>query len=271
MTTTDTVQSSAIPIGGLPRTRNRGRRVLVSLGYSVLPVIVLLLLWNPFFPAPSAIIGNLFTRGLAENWLMRDLLPSLGRIALGALFGSLWGVALGVWMGLRGSVRATVSPAVEFLRSIPATAVLPLFIVLFGGGDDMRVIFIAYGVSWYVLINTIAGVRSVDPAAVNMARSFRVSGPRIVFRVVIPAALPKIFAGFRIASTAALLLAIVSEFMLSTNGIGYQLIQTQARFQLLDMWSWMLVLAVLGLIINFTLEAVEHRVLRWHIGATARS
>ena len=85
-----------------------------------------------------------------------------------------------------------------------------------------------------------------------------------LFSIVLPAAAPKIFAGLRIASTAALLLAIVSEFILASNGIGFQLIQAQGRFQLLNMWSWMLALAILGLLINFLLDAVENRVLSWH-------
>jgi ABC-type nitrate/sulfonate/bicarbonate transport system permease component len=91
-----------------------------------------------------------------------------------------------------------------------------------------------------------------------------VSPARRLFTIILPAALPKIFAGVRIASTAALLLAIVSEFMLATNGIGFQLVQAQGRFQMLTMWSWMLVLAVMGLVINLLFDLLEMLLLSWH-------
>ena len=182
----------------------------------------------------------------------------------GFAIGAVWGMLIGIVMGLSRGTRETVTPSVEFLRSIPATATLPLFIILLGGDDAMRVAFIAYGVSWFVVINTASGVGSIHKTMLDLGRVFRVSPARRLFSIILPAASPKIFAGLRIASTAALLLAIVSEFMLATNGIGFLLVQAQGRFQLLDMWSWMLALAVLGLIINSLLDLVEGRVLSWH-------
>lgn len=195
---------------------------------------------------------------------MGDLLPSVVRMLLGFAIGAAWGVAVGVVLGMSRATREVVTPVIEFLRSIPATAVLPLFIVLLGGGDDMRVIFIAYGVSWFVLINTISGVAGIHSTTLDVGRVFRISPARRLFGIILPAASPKIFAGLRIANTAALLLAIVSELFLSTNGVGYQLVQAQGRFQLLDMWVWMLVLALLGLLLNAALEGIERVTLGWH-------
>ncbi|MGO2111861.1 MAG: ABC transporter permease [Pseudoclavibacter sp.] len=254
---------------------NRTRDGLVAVAYVVVPLAVVVVLWqvatmaftSTFFPTPLAIVrrlGDMLTTTGEASPITGDLLPSVGRMLLGFALGSIWGAIVGIWLGLSRASREVVTPVVEFLRSIPATAVLPLFIVLFGGGDDMRVLFIAYGCSWFVLINTASGVASIHKTTLDMGQVFRVPPWRRVLGIVLPASLPTIFAGLRIANTAALLLAIVSEFMVATNGIGYQLIQAQGRFLLLDMWVWMLVLAILGLLMNAILEGIERRVLRWH-------
>ncbi|MGO1560239.1 Alkanesulfonates transport system permease protein [Actinomycetales bacterium JB111] len=261
----------------VPRPPSRTRTVLVALAYVVVPLVVLTAVWeaatrlgdSPFFPPPSAIIGHtwelLFSGPtLVTDVFREDFLPTLGRLVLGFVLGTVWGIVIGTAMGLSRATRETVTPIVELLRSIPATATLPLFIILLGGGDDMRVIFIAYGVSWFVLINTASGVGTIHKTLLDLGQVFKVSPARRLFTIILPAALPKIFAGVRIASTAALLLAIVSEFMLATNGIGFQLVQAQGRFQMLTMWSWMLVLAVMGLVINLLFDLLEMLLLSWH-------
>lgn len=261
----------------------RGRKAAVSIAYFTIPLVVLVALWqlatvaapSPFFPPPLAIGANLWQLLFGGDQLLTDLfyndfLSTVGRMLLGFAIGALWGIVVGTAMGLSRASRETVTPIVEFLRSIPATATLPLFIILLGGGDDMRVIFIAYGVSWFVLINTASGVGSIHKTMLDLGRVFKISPARRLFSIILPAASPKIFAGVRIATTAALLLAIVSEFVLATNGIGFQLIQAQGRFQLLNMWSWMLALAILGLLLNSLLDYVEGHVLSWHILSRAK-
>lgn len=256
-----------------PPSRTRG--AITQVAYVVVPVVLAVGAWqlatsvarSTFFPTPFAIVERLIdvlTTTGADAPLTGDLLPSIGRMLLGFALGSAWGIAVGVVLGLSRPAREVVTPVVEFLRSIPATAVLPLFIVLLGGGDDMRVVFIAYGVSWFVLINTTAGVASIHATTLDVGRVFRISPLRRLLGIILPAASPKIVAGLRIANTAALLLAIVSELFLSTNGVGYQLVQAQSRFQLLDMWVWMLVLALLGLLLNAVLELLERWLLDWH-------
>src|SRR3546814_7890372 len=116
-------------------------------------------------------------------------------MVIGFLIGAVWGVVVGTAMGLNRAARETVTPIVEFLRSIPATATLPLFIILLGGGDDMRIAFIAYGVSWFVLINTASGVGSIASTMLDMGRVFKISPARRLFSIILPGAMPKIFAG----------------------------------------------------------------------------
>lgn len=243
-------------------------------------LIFLLLAWqiaawiapNPQIPSPAIILGytwQLFIAGGAQGmssetaWFGHAL-PTVGRALLGFLLGCFWGIVLGIFTGLSRVFRYTTSWVVEFLRAIPTSAVLPLFIVLMGGTDWMRVAFISYGLSLYVLINTASGVASVDPTLILTGRAFRLSRPAIVWRIILPAAQPAIWAGIRIATIGATILAIVSEFMVATNGIGYQIQYNVGRFNLPAMWAWIVFLAIFGLILNFVVEGTERRVLRWH-------
>jgi len=252
---------------------------LSRIAMSIALPIVLLVAWqiagtlmpSPFIPTPQKIgdyAGKLLFTGGAymtpdKAWLGAAL-PTIGRALLGFLLGSAWGVFLGTCMGLSRVFRYTTGWVFEFLRAIPATAVLPIFILFLGGSDAMRVAFIAYSLSLYVLINTANGVGAVDPALLMMGRSFRLSRPAIVFRIVLPAALPQIYAGLRIGTIGATILAIVSEFFVADNGIGFQIRATATSFNLPAMWSWLLVLSIFGLLLNLTVEGVERRVLAWH-------
>lgn len=253
----------------------RSIRAVTSVGV----LVALLMLWQiathfwdeKFFPTPLEIIDNLPSvlvprnaDSITEAPLFVDVGGSLYRMAAGFALGMAAGILIGVLLGWFQTTREYVAPIVEFLRSIPATAVLPIFILLFGLGPGMQILFIAWGVSWFVLINTTTAVAEIHPTMMDFCRTFRLSTTKILFGVVLPSASPKIFAGMRIGLTAAMILIVTSEFMGATNGIGYQLIQDQRRFQVLDMWSWMLVIAIAGFLANTVLEAIEARVLRWH-------
>lgn len=277
-----TVESKA------PGTRRAGRAPVakkaqstksVRLLSSVAVVVVLLVIWQiatvvlaqKFFPPPLKIIMNLPSvllpkkaASLADAPLFADMFASLYRMVAGFLLGSGAGILGGVLLGWFKPVREYVAPIVEFLRSIPATAVLPIFILILGLGQGMQILFIAWGVMWFVLINTTSAVAEIHPTLRDFCQTFRLSRRKVLFGVVLPSASPKIFAGMRIGLTAAMILIVTSEFMGATNGIGYQLIQEQRRFQILDMWSWMMVIAIAGFIANSVLEAIETRALRWH-------
>lgn len=255
--------------------RNLGVRFLYGFG----AIIVIVAIWqfaastwkSLFVPPPSRIWDNsldLFFSGPPESLFLTtaitvDVAASVGRLALGFVLGSAVGVLFGVAIGRVVALRELTDPIVEFLRSIPATATLPLFIILLGGDDGMRVAFIAYAVMWFVLINTASGVSSIHSTVIDMGRTFRIPPWKVLFRMTIPAALPSIFAGLRIGSTVSLLAAVVSELMLATNGIGYRLIIAQGQFRMADLWSWIILLALLGFLLNTIMELIERRVLAW--------
>jgi ABC-type nitrate/sulfonate/bicarbonate transport system permease component len=273
------VITDAIPVRAKPRPARTlaafGQRLLYGFGL----LLVLLVLWQVvtttapslFFPPPSRIWDasvRLFFSGPPSSLFLGeamtvDVAASLSRLLIGFVLGSAVGILVGSAIGRSAILREVSDPIVEFLRSVPATATLPLFIIVLGGDDGMRVAFIAYAVMWFVLINTASGVGAIHPTMLDMGRAFRLSRAKVLFRVVIPAALPKIFAGLRIGATVSLLAAVVSELLLATNGIGYRLVIAQTQFKMADLWAWIVLLAVLGFLINTVMEIIERRLLAW--------
>jgi ABC-type nitrate/sulfonate/bicarbonate transport system permease component len=253
-----------------------------SLTQRWLVLAILVVLWEVaalasasiFFPPPSDIAARMrelwlsgepplfLTQGVTE-----DILPSLGRMFAGWGIAAALGIAAGVAIGTSRAASDAVLPALHFLRSIPGPALLPVFLVLLGTGTSMRVVLIAFGTIWPVLLNTMDGVRTVEPIQLETARVFGLRRwPRFRW-VVLPAAMPKIIAGLRIAISIALILMVISELVGATDGIGHQMTAAQQQFLLTDLWAGIALLAILGYVLNMIFESVERRILRWHRGA----
>jgi ABC-type nitrate/sulfonate/bicarbonate transport system permease component len=222
-----------------------------------------------FFPTPVEIVERLWATVLGGQGtpILDDLVPSVARLLGGWVIGSLAGIAVGLAVGASGRLRDYVDPLIHFGRAIPPPALLPLFLVLLGLGDAMKVAMIAFGIVWPVLLNTIDGVQSVDSQHLDTGRVYGATRADRLLRIMLPAAAPKIFAGLRISLSIAVILMVISEMVAATNGVGFLLVQAQRTFRMLDMWAWILLLGILGYVLNTALLAVERRVLRWHQGA----
>ena len=208
---------------------------------------------------------------LADNWLFErvgsDLLPSLGRFGAGYLLAVVAGIGLGTLIGLAPRLREASQPVTEFLRAIPPPLLLPLFIVTMGAGNDSKVALIALGAMWPILLNTVDGVRGVDPETLQMSRSFRLPRHTEITHVVLPAASPKITVGMRTAVSVALILMVISEMQASDNGLGYQVRSAQlTQFSALT-YAGVVVIGVVGLAVNVAFVRLERWVMRWHRGA----
>lgn len=216
-----------------------------------------------YFP-PLAGIAEAFNElWLFERW-PSDVLPSLQRMGIGYALSVVVGILLGVLIGYSRFARQTLAPYIDFLRSIPPAAVLPLAIVLFGIGDGMKIFVVVFGAIWPILLNTADGVRSVDQTLLNTMRAFNVPTSRTISRVIIPAALPQVFAGLRTSLSLAIILIVVSELTTSTNGLGYFILNAQRTFAITDMWSGILLLGFIGVGFNIVFVAVERIALRWY-------
>jgi ABC-type nitrate/sulfonate/bicarbonate transport system permease component len=258
----------------------RAATVRYSLG------ILLIALWqittvhaaSIFFPSPATILAR-----SAELWLsgppsrlflsdgvFLDVLPSLMRLLAGWCIAVAAGVPLGVVIGRSRHASDFLDPLLQFLRAIPGPALVPVFIILLGTESTMRITLIAFGSVWPVLLNTIEGTRTVDPVAIDTARVFALPRAARLRRIILPAAMPKIFAGMRVSLALAVILMVVSELVASTNGIGYRIQNAQLMFLLTDMWCGIVLLAVLGSTLNGLFLKFEHRALAWHRGARGR-
>jgi ABC-type nitrate/sulfonate/bicarbonate transport system permease component len=242
---------------------------------AAVPVAVLLVwgLWSAgagsfFFPPLLDIL-----RTFRETWLFArvptDALPSLERMALGYALALVLGIGGGLLLGSSRIVRDLTQPIVEFARAIPPPLLIPLAVLVVGIGPAMKVVVIAAGCVWPILLNTIDGVRGLDPTLTDTARVYGLRGRDRLLGVVLPAASPRIFAGMRTALSLALILMVISEMEASTNGIGFFVLQSQRSFDIPEMWSGILLLGLLGYLINSAFVVVEGRLLRWHRASQA--
>ena len=245
------------------------RRLGLTLG---LPIILLTAWWfasanstDFFFPPLSEILT-----ALKEEWLgprlLDDVVPSVLRLLAGYAVAILVAVTLGVLIGTSRTVRATLEPVLEFFRAIPPPVLVPIFMLLFGIGDGMKIIVIAFGCMWPILLNTVEGVRAVDSVLSDTARTYRITGSARLRKLVLPAASPQIYAGLRQGLSVAIILMVISELFAASNGLGFAVVQAQRSFAIPETWAGMLMLGLLGFLLATLFKVVENRQLAWYHG-----
>jgi sulfonate transport system permease protein len=248
-------------------------RRLVNIGLEVwLPVGLLIFWWamtrhgsSVFFPSLSEIWD-----AFKENWLFSkvgsDLIPSVVRFAEGLFLASVIGIGLGLWLGTWQLGRRATAPTIDFLRSIPAPALISIMIVLLGFNQSMKVTSITFAAVFPVLLNTIDGVRGVEQTKLDVAVAYRLRRRDRILRVVLPGASPQIFTGLRVSLAVALAVLVFSEMLAGTNGLGYFILYAQQTYQIPAMWSGIIMLGLLGYSANLVFLVFERRVMRWHRG-----
>lgn len=245
------------------------RRVAMTLG---LPIVLLALWWvlsadstDFFFPPLSKILT-----ALKDEWfgprLLADVVPSILRLLAGYAIAVVVAVSLGVLIGTSRTVRGMLEPVLEFFRAIPPPVLVPIFILLFGIGDGMKIIVIAFGCMWPILLNTVEGVRAVDSVLSDTTRVYGITGAARLRRLVLPAASPQIYAGLRQGLSVAIILMVISELFAASNGLGFAVVQAQRSFAIPETWAGMLMLGLLGFLLAMLFRVVENRQLAWYHG-----
>jgi ABC-type nitrate/sulfonate/bicarbonate transport system permease component len=219
------------------------------------------------FPRMSAILETWWGL-MVSGELPGELVPSLWRMLAGYVVGVVLGIVLGLLMGYVRFFYNLLEPITEVLRPIPSPAYLPIVILFLGIDDEMKVFMIAFAALFPVLLNTYSGVRSVDPVQLQTARTFGVSGRKLLWQIVLPASAPYIFTGMRVSLALALIVMVISEMVAASSGIGYFILSAQRGFKIREMFAGVLTLAALGYILNRAFLAIENRVLAWHYGYT---
>ena len=239
---------------------------------SVASILCLLAIWelicqsgvvsSLFLPAPSAIINALLEM-IADGEIGVSLAASLYRILAGFFVGSLIGLAVGLVTGTSALMDKIGTPIVNAIYPIPKIALLPLFILWLGIGELSKVTIIALGVFFPVAMNTYSGVKNVDTLLLKVAASFNASWWMTMKSLVLPNALPMIFAGLRLAAGTSLLLLVAAEMIAAQVGIG-ALILHYGDLMITDkLMAGVIVLSLLGLVFNLILQFLERKAIPW--------
>jgi NitT/TauT family transport system permease protein len=265
-----TVRGRTAPIarlGGEPRVVRWAKGtvgVLVAIGLWEL-VRALSLLPQDYVPSVatilSAVVENL------DNGLLAATGETLKAWGFGMLITIAIGIAFGIAIGLSRWADAASRVVVEFLRPVPSVALIPVAVLIFGIGLRMQLLLIVFACVWPVLFNVRYGVQSVDRLLLDTARVSGLARRDVVRRVVFPAALPATFTGIRIASSIALVLAVSSEMVSGSPGLGKLIVDADAAANVELSYAGVFVTGVLGLLLNLGLQIADRRLLPWSLAA----
>jgi ABC-type nitrate/sulfonate/bicarbonate transport system permease component len=248
------------------------RNIERFLYFVCLPTLLIALWWvltlgepNFFLPTPGTLVETFGTVWLGER-LVTDFIPSIIRLSVGLILTIVLGTVIGVLVGSFRWLRDLTEPLLEFFRAIPPPVLVPLFMLLIGINDQMKIVVIVSGAIWPVLLNTVEGVRAVDMVLDNTCRTFRIAGFARLRHLVLPGASPQIMTGIRQSLSIGLILMVISEMFGSSSGIGFTIILFERMFAIPEMWSGIVVLGLLGISLSLVFKVIERRALRWYYG-----
>ncbi len=248
--------------------KSRITHVVASVGFLLAALIAWQLaadakLVNPlWFPGPLRAIGVL-SDWIATSELWSPLGKTVWRVFAGWGTASIVGVAIGAAIASSTTARNLFEPTAEFLRPLPASAVLPPAILILGLSDAMIVFVVAFGSIWPILLGAIHGFKSIEPRLMEVASMLRLSTWQRIVKLQLPHALPDIFAGMRVSIAIALIITVASEMLSSQPGIGYLMLLAARAFRSAEIFAGILILGVLGFVINVTMQRIEDRLLAW--------
>lgn len=200
---------------------------------------------------------------IVDGALWPHVEASLYRLVFGFVLGAAPGVAIGILMGLNRFVRAVLDPIVAAAYPIPKIAVLPLLMLVFGIGDGSKVAVVAIAVLFLTIINTTVGVRGIEPVYFDVARNYGTPWHKLFIRVILPGALPTIFAGLRISLGVSLIVLVGAEFVASKAGIGYLIWTSWETLWIEQMFVGIIIVTLLGVVTTVLLKEIERYLIPW--------
>jgi len=216
-------------------------------------------------PSPAQVAGALFQLG-AEGEIFEHALVSTTRLAISLAVAVVLAIPLGFAMGLNDRLNAYLDPLFELLRPISGIAWIPLALFIFGVGDTLPVFIMVYVAFFPLLLNTIAGVRSVDGKLVNAARTMGVKRAPMLLHVLVPAALPTVMVGFRLAFAGAWSAIIAAELIGSPNGLGFAIEWYRELLMSPKVFGFILVIGMVGYLCDLLLRALQRVLTPWTQG-----
>jgi NitT/TauT family transport system permease protein len=235
-------------------------------------ILLLLILWeitpriglvdSTFFPPFSKV---------AESWwglvisgdMYAHFQASIFRSLLGLGLAILIAIPLGLVIGWYPLANEFLNPVLELFRNTAALALLPVFILLLGIGETSKVSIVLFACTFPILLNTINAVRNVDPLLIKSAKSMGLPSYKLFYKVILPASIPTIFTGIRMAGSSSILVLIAAEMVGAKEGLGYLINYTQQNFQIPQMYAGIITISLLGLAINYFLVSLERKFSIW--------
>ncbi|RKT07416.1 NitT/TauT family transport system permease protein [Streptomyces sp. 3211.6] len=239
-------------------------------------VLALLALWeaaprlglvDATFLPPFSEVARAWWGLLADGQLGEHTRASLTRSFGGFAIAVLIAVPLGLLIGWYRPVAVFLGPLLELFRNTAALALLPVFVLLLGIGETSKVSIVVYACVWPVLLNTISAVGNADPTLVRLARSMDLSTPRLFQKVILPASVPAVFTGIRLAGAVSILVLVAAEMIGAKAGLGYLINASQFNFAIPQMYAGIVTISAIGVAFNQLLVAVERRLSLWRVPA----
>ncbi|MEU9250349.1 ABC transporter permease [Streptomyces sp. NPDC048270] len=251
-------------------------RVLKAVAVRTAAILALVALWETapraglvdatFLPPLSEVAVAWW--GLAGDGQLADhtqasLIRSFGGFGIAVAVA----VPLGLLIGWYRPLADFLGPLLEVFRNTAALALLPVFVLLLGIGETSKVSIVVYACLWPVLLNTISAVRNADPTLIRLARSMDLSTPRLFQKVILPASVPAIFTGIRLAGAVSILVLVAAEMIGAKAGLGYLINASQFNFAIPQMYAGIITISAIGVAFNQLLVTVERRLSLWRVPA----
>jgi len=215
-----------------------------------------------YFPPPSFILETI-SRLAEKQVLVGHLYSTMLRFALGFLAGGAGGLLLGFAMGWSKMFRTIVDPFLAAIHPLPKIALLPLIMVIFGIGDQSFILVIAMGAFFPLLINTLSGIRQINPHYFDIARNYGANSQQIFRRVLWPGTRPMIISGARIALNTSLLITVAVEMVGASRGLGFMIWMAWTTFRVEEIYVSLFFIVLLGILINILLNFVQRKWMPW--------
>lgn len=254
------IRASDVVAGGRVFVRGAAGLAAVAAIWQIAPTMGLV---DDYFVPPLSEVLAAWAQLIADGTLFGHLDASLRRAVTGFVLAVAAGIPLGLAVAWYRPVYDALNPVLELFRNTAALALLPVFTLVLGIGEVSKVALIAFACFFPVLLTTASGVRTVDPALLKVARALDLPDGVTFAKVVLPAAVPTIFAGLRMAAAGSILVLIAAEMIGATSGLGYLISSSQQSFRIPEMYAGILTISLLGLGINSAMVRLEGRLTAW--------
>lgn len=245
---------------------------LSSLFKRTFAIVLFFLLWeilprsgavSPAFLPPLSVVLDTAWQLFQSGQLGTHFIASISRSIIGFVLALIIAIPLGLIIGWYKLVAETLNPLLELFRNTTALALMPLFILFLGIGEASKISLLVYACTWPILLNTITGVQTVDPLLIKSARTMGLKPHQLFRKVILPASVPTIFVGIRLAGAISILALVAVEMFGAKAGLGYLIIYSQYSFEIPQMFVGILVITLVGLSFNYILLGIEKYFTAW--------